>query len=151
MDSTEVRDILRFHHMFRCLNSEYVVGEDELPSVVSSKPAVFIVNTKKRKSKTVGHWVCILFEKNSRDCYFFDPMGHLPIYYSESFQSFMFRNSDSQIYASSQIIQTDTDRNCGLYCLWYAGNKLSEATDWEITLKIRTLTLDEVKRYLSVE
>lgn len=119
MDSNSLRCIANCDPLL----SKQVIGvfaADEIPKIVSSFPAAWIINTD-RKTKPGKHWVTF-YISSKRDGEFFDSYGRKPSFYSDRFHDF-FINSGINLKYNGKQLQNNDSETCGYYCIYYLVNR----------------------------
>ena len=94
-----------------------VYPSDQLPTSVSSYPALFIANVD-TSEKPGSHWVAFYFTKD-KEAEFFDSYGLPPSNYTGTFTSFLNNNSSSWKF-NTLTLQSMTSKVCGHYGLYFA-------------------------------
>ena len=86
---------------------------DELPKLITTYPASFIVNTD--KAKYAGkHWIAMYFE-NQGLCDIFDSYGMTPFGEIYSFAS----DNAAVVQYNNLFLQNPISNLCGAYCLYF--------------------------------
>lgn len=116
MDTLQLRAALRSNPAtLRQLGD--VCSSDLLPSTITSRPRLYIVNTDD-SSYPGKHWVAFYFPERGPS-EFFDPSGRAPEYYRRRFLNVLIANGRTYIYNRQRLQGTESKR-CGQFCLYYA-------------------------------
>ena len=102
-----------------CYNAEEIMQID-ISKQKPVKPIVFIANILPSDSKiSMGHWVCMYLDINTRHLFFFDSFALSPDFYSPYFINFIVKHKVREVYTSLYRIQSDFSLTCGLYCIMF--------------------------------
>ncbi|CAC5380322.1 unnamed protein product [Mytilus coruscus] len=93
-----------------------VCSADDLPTYLSDRPRMFVVNTDKCDQKG-SHWVAFHFPASDPP-EFFDSLGQLPETYKHYFRNLLIVNGPQYCVVNNRI-QPDDSETCGLYCIYY--------------------------------
>ena len=94
-----------------------VFAYNKLPSIVSSFPSSYIVNTDIAKKKG-EHWIALYFESPEL-CEIFDSYGLQPFGQIYTFAS----NNAGCVLYNKMFLQSPFSRVCGLYCIYFLYHK----------------------------
>lgn len=116
-----------------------VCAADELPSNISKRPSVYIVNSD-RKGRPGRHWMAFYFPKKGPS-EFFDPLGRAPTYYNRTFKKVLLRNGPRYVYNRFRVQPYNTD-TCGPFCLYFVTRR---CRGWSMTRIVRECKLNRDK------
>ena len=100
-----------------------VCAWNDLPLVVTFRPALYIVNTLHSQDEGIGHWICFVFPdvEMGNIGIFFDSLGKRISCYPPRFKSFLEQNCFTAIQSVTIPIQKDYSIRCGEFCLYFTG------------------------------
>lgn len=94
-----------------------VYDMDSLPKQRFAYPWAIIVNTEKDTTRSIGHWICMLFDKYGRGHYF-DSYGSPPPH--KHWRDYLVQKSLNRIWKhSSLVVQRLNTSTCGYLCIDY--------------------------------
>lgn len=115
MNSQQIDSILRYNQYSKRY-FKGVYAADQLPLIVDSYPAAFVVNTDP-SHKPGTHWVSFYFNANGNGD-FFDSYGKTPEFYNDEFKVFLDNNTGKWKYNKKQL-QHISSVVCGQYVVYY--------------------------------
>lgn len=124
MNSEELYSVVRSVYIL----NKFVRGiyaADELPEIVNSYPAGYIVNTDV-STYSGQHWIAIWME-NAEHSEVFDSFGNYSSYFNNSIYMFL-NDNNNQILYNNYILQNKYSYVCGYYVLYYLFMKCEKNT-----------------------
>ncbi len=101
----------------------------------------YIINTEKKNSQHVSHWIVLYFQFGN--CDFFYPLGNNINHYDQLIYQFMYNNCTNNFSYSTVPIQGPNSVKCGQFCLFFCYARCKEESFKSIVAYFETKTISQ--------